>query len=74
MPAVEGGAVPGRVDEALVLGVGDLGPVDGEGAAFDHPARALVVLAGVVAEDERAGGDLDRGLPGIRSLPAAAAP
>ena len=37
MPAIEGGAMPGRVDEALVLGVGDLGPVDGEGAGRRSP-------------------------------------
>src|SRR5262245_42053695 len=60
MPAIEGGAVTGRVDEAPVLGVGDLGPVDGKRLAFHRAARALVVVAAVAPEDERSRGNRDQ--------------
>src|SRR5262249_46189343 len=60
MPAIESGAVTGRVNEAPVLGVGDLGPVDGERMALYHAARPLVFVAAVAAENEWPCGNLDQ--------------
>ena len=64
MAVIEGGAMAGGNDEFAVLGVADLGPVDGERLAGDHPARALVFRAGIAAEHEAARGYLDQRVAG----------
>ena len=54
--------MPGRVGEAFVLRVGDLGFVHRERLALDDAARALILLTLVVSEDEMAWRYLDKGV------------
>jgi hypothetical protein len=65
---VEGGAVAGLLHEPLILRVGNLGPIEREGGALHDLLRALVGVAGIVAEDEPAGRDAHERIAFDRTL------